>query len=151
MKVSDDAVSDEAASESAVANEAVRQALRRVLFGLHPEITVVERVGTGAYIPEQEHRGAPGWVHGGFIATVLDHLCARVARSVLDSRVATGTLDIRYRQPVLLDGGPYPIEATADLPRSQTVHVRGRILSPDGRPLSEARGLFVSRGLPLSR
>lgn len=132
------------------ADEAVRQALRRVLFGLHPEITVVDRTGTGVYFPEPEHRGAPGWVHGGFIATVLDHVCARVARSMLDSRVATGTLDIRYRQPVLLDGGPYPIEATAEQARSESVQVRGRILSTDSRPLAEARGLFVSRGLPLA-
>lgn len=117
--------------------------LRRVLLGLHPEVETDGRTGSARFDPQPEHRGAPGWVHGGFLATVLDHFCARIARTALGGPVATGTLDLRYRQPVLLDGGPYSLEGSAEPPRGRLVHVRAEILGPEGRTRTEARGLFV--------
>jgi acyl-coenzyme A thioesterase PaaI-like protein len=119
-------------------------ALRRVFMGLHPEVTMDGLHGSAVFQPEREHRGAPGWVHGGLAATVLDHFCARIASAALDSKVATGTLDLRYRQPVLLDGGPYRVEGSAEPPGSRSVRVKAAILSPEGRPLTEASGLFVA-------
>jgi acyl-coenzyme A thioesterase PaaI-like protein len=119
-------------------------ALRRVFQALHPDVTTDGVTGSAVYDPQKEHRGAPGWVHGGLAATVLDVFCARIASAALDSKVATGTLDLRYRQPVLLDGGPYRIEGTAETPGSRSVRVKAAILSPEGRPLTEATGLFVA-------
>jgi len=75
---------------------------------------------------------------------VLDHFLARLASASLHSKVATGTLDLRYRQPVLLDGGPYELVGTASTPGTRTVKARGSILDSDGRPLTEANGLFVA-------
>ena len=98
------------------------------------------------YVPDPEHRGAVGWVHGGFAATVLDHFCARIASAALGARVATGTLDLRYRQPLPLDGGPFPIVGSAGTPGARTVRVEASIRSPEGRPLTEARALFVAVG-----
>ena len=124
-------------------DEAGNDRLRRVLLGLHPEVSTDGMTGSARFEPLPEHRGAPGWVHGGFLATVLDHFCARIARTALGGPVATGTLDLRYRQPVLLDGGPYQLEGTAEPPRGRTVHVRATILGPEGRARTEAKGLFV--------
>ena len=113
------------------------------MMALHPVVTTDGMTGEAVYEPLPQHRGAPGWVHGGFLATILDHVCARVARTALDGRVATGTLDLRYRQPVLLDGGPYTIDGSATEPRGRTVHVQASISGPDGRVRTEAKGLFV--------
>ena len=115
---------------------------------LYPTVNIVGSAGnrvTGEamFWPQAEHVGAPGWVQGGLSATVLDYVCARMASAALDMLVATGTLDLRYRQPVLLDGGPYRVEGETEQPRSKTVRVRAAILSSDGRPLIEATGLFV--------
>ena len=127
--------------EAAVAVE-----LERVILGLHPAVDVVDGVGTAVFTPQPEHRGAPGWLHGGFSATLLDHFCARIACEVLDARVATGTLDLRYRQPVLLDGGPFHLTGEAGEAGSRTVRVAGRISNGAGRKLVEANALFVGVG-----
>ena len=116
---------------------------------LYPSVTTTGTQGSpisgqAAFAPEPEHVGAPGWVQGGLSATVLDFFCARMASAALGTRVATGTLDLRYRQPVLLDGGPYQLSGNTEMPRSRSVRVRGAILSDEGRPLIEASGLFIS-------
>lgn len=128
-----------------------KTAVRRVMSALYPELevtTVSEEDGTvtgvAHYTPEREHTGAPGWVQGGLSATVIDFVSARVAKAALNSSVATGTLDIRYRQPVLIDGGPYRVEGVTEKRYSRTVRVNTKILDAEGQPLVEASGLFVA-------
>ena len=117
---------------------------------LYPPVTITDGTqgtavtGFADFSPLPPHQGAPGWVQGGLSATVLDYVSARIAKAALGSPVATGTLDLRYRQPVLLDGGPYRVEGESDRPRSRTVRVRAAILASDGRPLVEANGFFVA-------
>jgi acyl-coenzyme A thioesterase PaaI-like protein len=117
----------------------------RVMMALHPEVVVDGRRVTARFAPEPEHRGNPGWLHGGMAATVLDHVCARAGAAAMGQKVVTGTLDLRYPQPVPLDGGPYVVEAEAAAARGRMVRVTGRILGPDGRPMVEAKALFVAR------
>lgn len=117
--------------------------LERVFAALRPEITIDGAVGTGWFHPQPEHRGNPGWLHGGMAATVLDHLCARTAAAALGTRVVTGTLDLRYPQPVVLADGPYRLEAEHEPVRGRVVRVRGAILDHAGKPMVEARALFV--------
>ena len=117
----------------------------RVFAALHPPITVADGAATGRFEPQPEHRGNPGWLHGGMAATVLDHLCARTASSALGGvRVVTGTLDLRYPRPVPLQGGPYELWAEHDPARGRMVRVRGAILGPDGKPMVEAKAMFVA-------
>ena len=118
--------------------------LRRVLQHLYPPVTVTADAGLGVvsgsanFDPQPEHAGAPEWVQGGLSATVLDYLSARIANAALSSKVATGTLDLRYRQPVRLDGGPYRIEGSAPITDGRTTRVRAAILSTEGHPLVES-------------
>lgn len=123
-------------------------ATERVMRALYPSVETSGGsgeivVGQAEFVPQPEHVGAPGWVQGGLSATVLDFVCARLASRALGMKVATGTLDLRYRQPVLLAGGPYVVSGTTEMPRSKSVRVRAAILGADGRPLIEANGLFV--------
>ena len=118
--------------------------LDRVFGALHPAISIDGNVGSGWFEPQAEHRGNPGWLHGGMAATVLDHLCARTAAAALGGRVITGTLDLRYRQPVLLGGGPYLLRAEHEQARRSVVRVRGALLDADGRVMVEAKAMFVT-------
>lgn len=125
-----------------------KAAAKRIMSALYPDVDISidadgRVTGRALFAPEREHTGAPGWVQGGLSATVLDFVAARTAKATLDSSVATGTLDIRYRQPVLIEGGPYDVVSSCDSARSRTVRVQAAILSTDGRPLVEANGLFV--------
>lgn len=119
--------------------------LSRVLLALHPDVEHDGERVTAWFEPQPEHRGNPGWLHGGMAATVLDHVCARAGAAALGHKVVTGTLDLRYPQPVALDGGPYRVVAEASQPRGRTVRVTGAILDGDGRPMVEARAMFVAR------
>lgn len=119
----------------------------RVMMALYPEVVIDGSTARAHYQPQPEHRGNAGWLQGGLAATVLDHVCARAAAAVLGRRVVTGTLDLRYRHPVPLAEGPYRVEAQATPPsnpgRARAVRVAGAILDTQGRPLVEARALFV--------
>jgi len=120
-----------------------------VLWPLYPPVTISGGEGEpfsgeATFQPEPEHEGAPGWVQGGLSATVLDFVTAKIAKAALDSRVATGTLDLRYRQPVLLDEGPYTVRGTAAIPRGRTVRVHAEIIDVGGHTRVEATALFVA-------
>lgn len=115
----------------------------RVVTALHPTL---ERDGStvrGRFQPQPEHRGIPGLLHGGLAATVLDHVAARAASGALGERVVTARLDLRYRRPVPLGGGPYTVEATAEPRRGRRVRVRAALCDERG-PLVEARALFLA-------
>lgn len=135
-------------TDQAEIDAAVAAATTRIVRALYPLVTTTGEPGSvcsgeAMFEPQPEHAGAPGWVQGGLSATVLDFFCARLAGAALSMGVATATFDLRYRQPVLIDGGPYRVSGSSEQPRSKTVHVKGAILSADGHPLVEARGLFV--------
>ncbi len=116
----------------------------RVLTALHPTVTIEGLDVSASFEPQPEHRGNPGWLHGGLAATVLDHVCARAASAALDGdRVVTGKLDLRYRAPVELAAGPYLVRATASPARGRIVKVKGDLFGPDGKPLVSANALFV--------
>lgn len=114
-------------------------------MALYPEVTIEAGIAVACFEPQPEHRGNPGWLQGGLAATVLDHVCARAASDVLGERVVTGTLDLRYPRPVALASGPYQVEAEAATPRGRMVRVSGAIQDGDGRPMVEAKGLFLVR------
>lgn len=119
--------------------------ITRVFAALHPEVVVVDGVASATFDPQPEHRGNPGWLHGGMAATVLDHLCARTASAALGGvRVVTGTLDLRYPRPVLLADGPYRLWAEHDAARGRMVRVRGAILGADDKSLVEAKAMFLA-------
>lgn len=94
--------------------------------------------------PRPEHRGPPGFLHGGLAALCLDETMASLGIALDKVHTVTATLELKYRQPVPLDGRPIRIEAWRDRPdarRTQKVH--GRLVLADGTVAVEATGLFV--------
>jgi acyl-coenzyme A thioesterase PaaI-like protein len=79
---------------------------------LAPPLVVTESVDgrvTGEVTLGKPYEGPPGLVHGGFTATLLDHVLARAARSAGHGGL-TATLTVRYRRPVPL-GAPLVLRA----------------------------------------
>jgi uncharacterized protein (TIGR00369 family) len=90
------------------------------------------------------HEGPPGLVHGGVVATLLDHVLARAIRAAGRGGL-TATLTVTYRRPVPLG---VPLLATAEMGetdgRRTTAHARLAAEDDPGTPLAEAEGLFVA-------
>ncbi|GLW98086.1 thioesterase [Microtetraspora sp. NBRC 16547] len=107
---------------------------------------VIERTPEGESRADLEfrptHEGPPDSVHGGVSAMILDHLLGD-AVAASGRAGMTGTLTIRYRQPV-----PYGqrVVGTAATTRAEgrKTWVDGTITLLDGTPLVEATGLFIT-------
>ncbi len=68
-----------------------------------------ERVHAAYTIPDRFH-GAPGIVHGGLAATILDEISCAAAVFVGDRFVVTGELTVRYEHPCPVE---QPIDVVA--------------------------------------
>ena len=94
--------------------------------------------------PRPDHRGVPGFLHGGVAATVLDETMASLGWMLDGVHCVTATLELKYRKPVSLDGA-LRIEAWREDPAPKRRHrVLGRILTPAGIVAVEASGIFIS-------
>jgi uncharacterized protein (TIGR00369 family) len=76
----------------------------------------------------KQHEGPPGLVHGGVVATLLDHVLARAARGAGHGGL-TGRLTITYRRPTRLG---VPLVAIGEL-----VSVDGRRATATARLVAE--------------
>src|SRR5205085_5369170 len=54
--------------------------------------------------PDPSWEGVPGYLHGGMAAAVLDECLGALSHALDDLPTMTGTLDLRFRRPVPLDG-----------------------------------------------
>jgi acyl-coenzyme A thioesterase PaaI-like protein len=85
--------------------------------------------------------GPPGHAHGGSVAAVLDEaMGAAVWHSGHPVVAAQLTVNFREMVPVNLHG---VVEATIERIEGRKISARGRLLSPDGTVLADARGLFI--------
>jgi acyl-coenzyme A thioesterase PaaI-like protein len=100
------------------------------------------------FTPVAEHRGPPGYLHGGLAAAAMDETMAALGLALDKTHTVTATLSLRYRCPVPLDGTPLRIEAwRADARSGRRVRkVQARLLLADGTVAVEASGLFANAG-----
>ena len=91
------------------------------------------------FTPAAEHRGPPGYLHGGLAAALLDETMAAVSIVLEDVHTVTGTLSLRYPHPVPIDGQPLRIEAWRTSPR----RVEGQLVLADGTVAVTATGMFI--------
>jgi acyl-coenzyme A thioesterase PaaI-like protein len=99
---------------------------------------------TGRVTVGKPHEGPPGLVHGGVVATLLDHVLARSLRAAGRGGL-TATLTVRYRRPVHLG---VPLLLTAEMGETEgrrtTAHARLVAEDAPGVVLAEAEGTFVA-------
>jgi acyl-coenzyme A thioesterase PaaI-like protein len=99
---------------------------------------------TGRVTVGKAHEGPPGLVHGGVVATLLDHVLARAVRAAGRGGL-TGTLTVRYRRPVPL-GVPLLLTAAAGEASGRRTTATARLATEEdpGTVLAEGEGLFVA-------
>jgi acyl-coenzyme A thioesterase PaaI-like protein len=107
---------------------------------------VVQRDGADKAHVEMElgaaYEGAPGHLHGGFGALVLDHLFGDVAsRGNPQTPAATGTMTYRYLRPTPL--GQLRAEAEIQSTEGRKIFVTGHLADAEGITVS-AEGVFFS-------
>lgn len=112
-------------------------------WGLHlqffaePDGTVRTR-----WVPQLNHQGYEGMVHGGIISTVFDEVMAWAISSA-GIWAVTGRLNTTFRKPVEI-GVPTIARAEVVEALSRTVEVKATIVrEADQVLLAEATGLFV--------
>ena len=88
------------------------------------------------------YEGAPGHLHGGYCALVLDHLVGGVASYGKSSTVAaTGTITLRYQRPTRL--GRLRAEAEITGTEGRKIFLAGQLSDADGVTVT-AEGIFIA-------
>lgn len=95
------------------------------------------------FTPASHHNGPEGYLHGGIAALCLDECMAALGHTLDGLHTVTGTLKLRYRRAVPLDGRVLRVESWRESPGRRATRVSGHLLDADGLPAVEATGLFV--------
>jgi acyl-coenzyme A thioesterase PaaI-like protein len=98
------------------------------------------------FVPGPQHHGPADTLHGGIAALCLDECMAALGHALDRIHTVTGSLNLRYRKPVPLDGRPIRVESWRETDGRRVTKVFGRILTADGDVAVEANGLFVRAG-----
>jgi len=90
---------------------------------------------------DRRHEGAPGFVHGGAIATVLDDALGSVLM-LLRMPAVTARLEVNYRRPAFIDR-PFEVEAWHERTDGRKLHLAAELREAGGEVLAEASALFL--------
>ena len=115
---------------------------RRNPLGLHLDAwDYVDGMAVAVFKPKREHVGADQTLHGGLAATVLDEAMAWAAIFTHHVLPVTGTLDLRFRKPLLVTDTITAFGKVEDR-RGRRLAISGHLDAGDG-PAAEARGIFL--------
>lgn len=95
----------------------------------------------GEHVFDQRHVGAPGIVHGGAVATVVDDLFGFVLYAVREPAV-TRHLEVDYHAPVWL-GRTYRLAATLDRRDGRKLFMQATATDAAGGRAFSARAVFI--------
>jgi acyl-coenzyme A thioesterase PaaI-like protein len=107
-------------------------------------VVVGERVHAKLRL-EARHEGAPGFAHGGAVATALDDTIGTLL-VVLRRPAVTARLEVNYRRPVFVDCG-YSIEAWIDRIEGRKLHLAASMRDEAGEIVADANALFLEVAL----
>ena len=94
---------------------------------------------------DERHVGAPGIVHGGAVATVIDDLYGFLLYLV-GTPAVTRQLTVDYLAPVLI-GTTYRLEGSVTSREGRKLFVAARLTAPDGRTVATSTAVFVTVGV----
>jgi acyl-coenzyme A thioesterase PaaI-like protein len=89
---------------------------------------------------DRRQEGAPGYAHGGAVATVLDDALGSLLM-LLKAPAVTAKLEINYRRPAFI-GRRFELEAWVDRTEGRKLYLAGE-MREDGEPIADATGLFL--------
>jgi acyl-coenzyme A thioesterase PaaI-like protein len=89
---------------------------------------------------DRRHEGAPGFVHGGSIATAIDDTLGTLL-VIIRRPAVTAKLEVNYRRPAFLDR-PYALETWIEDIDGRKLHLAGELRDGDD-VVAESKALFV--------
>ncbi|MFZ7101254.1 MAG: PaaI family thioesterase [Peptococcaceae bacterium] len=112
--------------------------------GLQLKFTAEENKVKTSFVPQPEHEGYPGMLHGGLISTILDEVMARSVNT-LGLIGVTARLEVRFREPVPI-GEKIVFEARITNARKTIVDLEAEVYLPSGKMAAEALARFMVVG-----
>jgi uncharacterized protein (TIGR00369 family) len=116
--------------------------------GLRLKFRRVEGGVEAEYIVPDAYNGAPGIVHGGIQATLLDEIMGMTTHVALghdDGRIATTHMSVRYRRPAATNV-PLLIRGRVVKREDPYLFLEAEIVDAEGRVLTEAEARFKRLG-----
>jgi len=93
------------------------------------------------FLPQKQHQGYPGLMHGGATSAALDEAMGW-AMYGLGVWAVTGKMEVKFRQPLPLHQ-KMTVWGEIIRNRGRWLEVRGEIRSEEGKLMAEAYGLFM--------
>ena len=115
--------------------------------GLHAHFYQIDsRTCVGRFLPDENHQGYPGRVHGGVISAMLDETLGRAVWGDAKTWGVTAELTVRYKSPVPL-GEMLTVVGRVTYERRRLFKAEGELLTADGIVAVEAHGTYVKLDL----
>lgn len=113
--------------------------------GLHVPYEKVGDAIEAAFTLGPKYSGAPAFVHGGIIMTVLDEAMAWATIALRARFAVTLTFSSTFKRPVLIDQ-PHTVRATCSelAEDGRTLVVSGVVLRSDGKVCTEAEATYYA-------
>jgi len=96
----------------------------------------------GHVVFAEHHSGAPGFAHGGAVATALDD-CLGFLLYVIGQPAVTAKLEVNYRKPVTINT-EYTLHAKLHSRERRKLYTSIDMRDTDGGIVAEGTGLFVT-------
>ncbi|MBI2138930.1 PaaI family thioesterase [Candidatus Woesearchaeota archaeon] len=93
------------------------------------------------FIPQPEHQGYKGIVHGGIVATVLDEAMGKLMFE-LNKNAVTGSFSVRLNRPTLT-GKTYTAIGEIVEEQERKILTKSRLVDDAGVVVAEAEGVMV--------
>lgn len=110
-------------------------------IGLHAEFFVKDDKVLVEFVPQQNHQGYPGIMHGGLVTALLDETIGRSA-FLNNMWVVTAKLELRFRKPVPI-GQKITVLGWVTRVRGSLLEAQGEVRLEDGSVAVEANGLYI--------
>ena len=115
--------------------------------GLHAHFyQIADDTCVGRFLPDPQHQGYPGRVHGGVVAAMLDETLGRTVWGDASTWGVTAELTIRYKAPVPL-GEMLTVVGRLTSNKRRLFTAEGELLLADGTVAVVARGKYVKLDL----
>jgi uncharacterized protein (TIGR00369 family) len=93
------------------------------------------------YVPQEEHQGYPGVLHGGITCALLDETIGRTLTPT-NRWAMTMEIKVRFLKPIPL-GKPLTVVGELTRLRSRTMEGRGQVVLEDGTIAATAEAKYI--------
>jgi acyl-coenzyme A thioesterase PaaI-like protein len=112
-------------------------------FDIEMEWTLEPPGLVARFTPGPQHHGPADALHGGIAALLLDETMAALGHALDRIHTVTGTLNVKFRKPIPLDGRTVRVVAWRESDPRRATMVFGRIVPADDVVAVTAEGVFI--------